>query len=65
MLEVGDGHTLYVEEVGNPIGLPVIVLHGGPGGGCSPAMRRFFDPSSTGPSCSTSAVAAARGPTPV
>ncbi len=44
MLEVGDGHTLYVEEVGNPIGYPVIVLHGGPGGGCSPAMRRFFDP---------------------
>ena len=44
MLEVGDGHTLYVEEVGNPYGLPVVVLHGGPGGGCSPAMRRFFDP---------------------
>ncbi len=44
MLEVGDGHTLYVEEVGNPDGFPVVVLHGGPGGGCSPAMRRFFDP---------------------
>lgn len=44
MLDVGDGHTIYVEEVGNPAGLPVIVLHGGPGGGCSPAMRRFFDP---------------------
>lgn len=44
MLEVGDGHTLYVEEVGNPNGIPVVVLHGGPGGGCSPAMRRFFDP---------------------
>ncbi|RME14031.1 MAG: prolyl aminopeptidase [Alphaproteobacteria bacterium] len=44
MLEVGDGHTLYVEEVGNPQGLPVVVFHGGPGGGCSPAMRRFFDP---------------------
>jgi proline iminopeptidase len=44
MLEVGDGHTLYVEEVGNPHGIPVIVFHGGPGGGCSPAMRRFFDP---------------------
>ena len=44
MLEVGDGHTIYVEEVGNPAGLPVVVLHGGPGGGCSPAMRRFFDP---------------------
>jgi proline iminopeptidase len=44
MLEVGDGHTLYVEEVGRPEGIPVVVLHGGPGGGCSPAMRRFFDP---------------------
>ncbi len=44
MLDVGDGHTLYVEEVGNPGGHPVVVLHGGPGGGCSPAMRRFFDP---------------------
>ena len=44
MLEVGEGHTLYIEEVGNPTGIPVVVLHGGPGGGCSPAMRRFFDP---------------------
>ncbi|MBK5933985.1 proline iminopeptidase [Rhodovulum imhoffii] len=44
MLEVGEGHVLYVEQCGNPGGLPVVVLHGGPGGGCSPAMRRFFDP---------------------
>lgn len=44
MLEVTDGHTLYVEECGNPDGIPVVVLHGGPGGGCSPSMRRFFDP---------------------
>jgi proline iminopeptidase len=44
MLDVGDGHQLYVEECGNPNGLPVVVLHGGPGGGCSPAMRRYFDP---------------------
>jgi len=44
MLEVGDGHTIYVEQAGNPDGLPVVVLHGGPGGGCSPAMRRYFDP---------------------
>jgi proline iminopeptidase len=43
-LDVGDGHRLHVEEVGNPEGLPVVVLHGGPGGGCSPAMRRYFDP---------------------
>lgn len=44
MLDVGDGHTVYVEEYGNPAGRPVLVLHGGPGGGCSPFMRRFFDP---------------------
>ncbi|WP_068116103.1 prolyl aminopeptidase [Tropicimonas marinistellae] len=44
VLDVGDGHRVYVEQCGNPDGLPVVVLHGGPGGGCSPAMRRFFDP---------------------
>ncbi len=44
MLGVGDGHRLYVEQCGNPQGIPVVVLHGGPGGGCSPAMRRYFDP---------------------
>jgi len=44
MLDVGDGHRLYVEQSGNPDGIPVVVLHGGPGGGCSPAMRRYFDP---------------------
>lgn len=43
-LSVGDGHELYVEECGRPDGLPVITLHGGPGGGTSPALRRFFDP---------------------
>ena len=43
-LEVGAGHRLYVEQCGNPKGVPVLVLHGGPGGGCSPAMRRYFDP---------------------
>lgn len=37
-------HVLYVEECGNPKGIPVVVLHGGPGGGCSPGMRRFFHP---------------------
>ncbi|WP_417272873.1 prolyl aminopeptidase [Celeribacter halophilus] len=45
MLEVGDGHQLYVEQSGNPAGIPVVVLHGGPGGGSSPFMRRYFDPS--------------------
>lgn len=44
MLDVGDGHTVYVEQSGNPEGPAVVVLHGGPGGGCSPAMRRYFDP---------------------
>ncbi|MBM7067282.1 prolyl aminopeptidase [Actibacterium sp. 188UL27-1] len=45
VMDMGDGHRVYVEQCGNPDGLPVIVLHGGPGGGCSPAMRRYFDPS--------------------
>ena len=44
LLDVGDGHRVYVEQCGNPDGMPVVVLHGGPGGGCSPTMRRFFDP---------------------
>lgn len=44
LVPVGQGHQLYVEESGNPNGVPVIVLHGGPGGGCSPFMGRFFDP---------------------
>ena len=44
MLDVGDGHKVYVEQCGNPNGMPVVILHGGPGGGCSPAMRRYFDP---------------------
>jgi len=45
MLAVGDGHEVYVEECGRQDGVPVVVLHGGPGGGSSPMMRRFFDPS--------------------
>ncbi len=44
MLEVGQGHRLYVEQSGHPQGAPVVVLHGGPGGGSNPAMRRYFDP---------------------
>ena len=43
-MEVPGGHRIYVEECGNADGEPVVVLHGGPGGGCSPGMRRFFDP---------------------
>ena len=45
MMEVSAGHRIYVEQCGRPDGIPVLVLHGGPGGGCSPAMRRYFDPS--------------------
>ncbi|MEO7760470.1 MAG: prolyl aminopeptidase [Casimicrobiaceae bacterium] len=37
-------HTLPWEESGNPLGVPVVFLHGGPGGGCSPRHRQFFDP---------------------
>ena len=43
-LETGDGHTLYVEQCGNPHGKPVVFLHGGPGGGISPRQRQLFDP---------------------
>lgn len=43
-LDVGDGHQVYYEECGNPKGKPVVFLHGGPGGGCTPAMRRFWNP---------------------
>lgn len=43
-LAVDQRHELYVEECGNPSGLPVVFLHGGPGAGCEPLHRRFFDP---------------------
>ena len=42
-LDVGDGHVLYIEQVGNPDGTPVVYLHGGPGSGCTPGARRSFD----------------------
>lgn len=44
MLKVSDLHTIRWEASGNPKGQPVMVLHGGPGGGASPRMRRLFDP---------------------
>lgn len=44
-LEVSGGHHIYYEICGNPQGAPVVFLHGGPGSGCNPAQRRFFDPS--------------------
>src|SRR5690606_26736295 len=43
-LEVDGRHKLYYEQCGNPDGKPVVLLHGGPGGGCSAKMRRFHDP---------------------
>ena len=43
-LDVGAGHRLYYEESGNPSGKPVVFLHGGPGAGTTPEMRRFFNP---------------------
>ncbi len=43
-LTVSEEHSLYFEEVGNPSGIPVVLLHGGPGGGISPYYRRLFDP---------------------
>ncbi len=39
-----DGHTVWFEESGNPDGIPVVFVHGGPGGGTQPLYRRFFDP---------------------
>lgn len=44
MLKVSEIHTLYVEQSGNPDGVPVIFIHGGPGGGVNSEHRRFFDP---------------------
>jgi len=44
MLDVGDGHLVYWETCGNPAGKPALVLHGGPGSGCSVNARRYFDP---------------------
>ncbi|SEE79861.1 proline iminopeptidase [Rhizobiales bacterium GAS188] len=44
LLDVGDGHRVYWEICGNPSGKPALVLHGGPGSGCSPGWRQYFDP---------------------
>lgn len=46
MLTVGDGHDLYWETCGNPDGKPAVVLHGGPGSGCTPGWRGLFNPAS-------------------
>jgi proline iminopeptidase len=44
MLAVDGRHRIYFEQCGNPEGKPVVILHGGPGAGCSAKMRRFHDP---------------------
>jgi proline iminopeptidase len=44
LLEAGDGQLVYWEVCGSPDGKPAVVLHGGPGSGCNPGMRRLFDP---------------------
>ena len=44
LLDVGDGNRVYWETCGNPEGKPAVVVHGGPGSGCTPTHRRFFDP---------------------
>lgn len=44
LLDAGEGHLVYWETCGNPAGKPAVVVHGGPGSGCSSAWRRFFDP---------------------
>ena len=43
-LEVDELHAIYVEECGNPRGVPVVFLHGGPGAGCEPHHRCYFNP---------------------
>ena len=43
-LQVSGGHDLHFEECGSPVGKPVVVLHGGPGAGDAPVMRRSHDP---------------------
>jgi proline iminopeptidase len=44
-LDVGEGHEIYWEVCGNPVGVPALFVHGGPGAGCAPGDRRWFDPS--------------------
>jgi proline iminopeptidase len=44
LLDVGDANRVYWEACGNPAGKPAVFVHGGPGSGCSPTMRRGFDP---------------------
>lgn len=43
-IDVGDGHKVFFEEGGNPSGIPIVFLHGGPGSGCKNSHRQFFEP---------------------
>ena len=43
-VDAGDGHEIHVEQAGNPMGIPVLFLHGGPGSGCNENHRRYFNP---------------------
>ena len=43
-IQVSDGHQLYYELYGNPKGIPVLFLHGGPGAGFTDSDKQFFDP---------------------
>ena len=63
VMEMPGGHRVYVEQCGRPDGAPVVVLHGGPGGGCSPGHAAVLrSRRTTGWCCSTSAAAAGRRP---
>ncbi|HET9029973.1 MAG TPA: prolyl aminopeptidase [Candidatus Aquilonibacter sp.] len=44
LLDVDEGHSIYWESCGNPIGIPALYVHGGPGAGCTAGARRYFDP---------------------
>ena len=44
MLDTGDGNSIYWETCGNPDGVPALMVHGGPGSGCSTGVRKSFDP---------------------
>ena len=44
LLDTGDGNLVYWETCGNPDGVPALIVHGGPGSGCTAGNRRSFDP---------------------
>ena len=44
LLDTGDGNLVYWEACGNPDGVPALIVHGGPGSGCTTGMRRSLDP---------------------